>query len=82
MADDTWLVAGLGNPGPGYAAHRHNVGQMALDVLADRIGARFSRHKTNTQLAEGRLGPGLPKRCPTGDGIEGGTFESWFTVIG
>ena len=61
MADDVWLVAGLGNPGPGYAAHRHNVGQMALEVLAERIGARFSRHKTNTQLAEGRLGPGLPK---------------------
>ena len=34
---------------------------MALDLLADRIGARFTRHKTNTQLAEGRLGPGLPK---------------------
>jgi hypothetical protein len=26
------------------------------------------------------LGPGLPKRCPTGDGIEGGRFESWFSV--
>lgn len=61
MTHDVWLVAGLGNPGPGYAAHRHNVGQMALDVLAERIGAKFSRHKTNTQLAEGRLGPGLPK---------------------
>jgi PTH1 family peptidyl-tRNA hydrolase len=34
---------------------------MALDVLAERIGARFSRHKTNTLLAEARLGPGLPK---------------------
>jgi PTH1 family peptidyl-tRNA hydrolase len=60
---DTWLVAGLGNPGPGYASHRHNVGQMALDVLAERIGARFTRHKTNTQLAEGRLGPGLAGLC-------------------
>jgi DNA-binding beta-propeller fold protein YncE len=27
------------------------------------------------------LGPGLPERCPTGDGVEGGTFESWFTVV-
>jgi PTH1 family peptidyl-tRNA hydrolase len=58
MADDQWLVVGLGNPGPGYASHRHNVGQMALDELASRIGAPFKRHKTNATVAEGRLGPG------------------------
>jgi len=57
-AQRQWLVVGLGNPGPGYAAHRHNVGQMALDELASRIGARFKRHKTNAVVAEGRLGPG------------------------
>jgi PTH1 family peptidyl-tRNA hydrolase len=58
MADDHWLVVGLGNPGPGYASHRHNVGQMALDELASRTGAAFKRHKTNAIVAEGRLGPG------------------------
>ena len=58
MADDQWLVVGLGNPGPGYAAHRHNVGQMALDELASRIGAPFKRHKTNAAVAEGRAAPG------------------------
>ncbi len=63
MADDRRLVVGLGNPGPGYAAHRHNVGRMALDELASRIGASFTRHKTNAAVAEGRLptatsGPG------------------------
>jgi DNA-binding beta-propeller fold protein YncE len=26
------------------------------------------------------LGPGLPKRCPTGDRIEGGEFLSWFIL--
>jgi hypothetical protein len=26
------------------------------------------------------LGPGLPLRSPTGDGVEGGTFRSWFTI--
>jgi hypothetical protein len=31
-------------------------------------------------LDANHLGPGLPARCPTGDGIEGGTFESWFTI--
>jgi hypothetical protein len=24
--------------------------------------------------------PGLPKRCPTGDRVEGGRFLSWFTM--
>ncbi len=59
--ENAWLVAGLGNPGPGYAGNRHNVGQMALDELADQLGARFSRHRTTTMLAEGRLRPGGPK---------------------
>ena len=60
-AADTWLVAGLGNPGPEYAGNRHNVGAMVLDELARRIGARFGRHRTTTMLGEGRLRPGGPK---------------------
>lgn len=54
-----WLVIGLGNPGPEYATTRHNVGQMALDVLAKRIGAKFGSHKARAEVAEGRLGFGM-----------------------
>jgi PTH1 family peptidyl-tRNA hydrolase len=58
-----WLVVGLGNPGPEYAANRHNVGALVLDVLAGRVGGSFKRHKARAAVLEGRLGL-LPGGAP------------------
>ena len=61
MSNQTFLIVGLGNPGPDYSANRHNVGQMALAVLAARLNAPFKSHKSIAQVAEARLGFGGPK---------------------
>jgi PTH1 family peptidyl-tRNA hydrolase len=55
MADERWLIVGLGNPGGEYAGNRHNCGFMVADLLAGRIGAGFKRDRSRARVAAGRL---------------------------
>ena len=54
-APERWLIAGLGNPGHGYAGNRHNCGFMVADVLAGRMRAPFKRDRSRARVATGRL---------------------------
>ncbi|WP_227267453.1 aminoacyl-tRNA hydrolase [Roseobacter weihaiensis] len=50
------LIVGLGNPGPKYAGHRHNIGFMALDRIAADHGFAPWKGKHQGSLSEGRFG--------------------------
>lgn len=50
------LWVGLGNPGPQYALHRHNVGFMAIDTIAEVHGFGPEAKKFSGWLREGRIG--------------------------
>ena len=47
-----YLIAGLGNPGKEYEGTRHNVGFMALDIIAEKLGVKVSKVKFKGLLGE------------------------------
>ena len=50
------MFVGLGNPGPDYAAHRHNIGFMAVDRIAADHGFGPWKRAFKGLISEGRLG--------------------------
>lgn len=52
-AGDTYLIAGLGNPGREYQHNRHNIGFMVADQVARELGLEFTRMQNNAMVTKG-----------------------------
>ena len=58
-ADQTpvsFIIVGLGNPGAQYQKTRHNVGFVAVDYIAAKLGAKIDRAKFHSLVAEVKIG--------------------------
>lgn len=51
-----YIIVGLGNPGKQYEATRHNVGFIAIDEIAKRLGIKTDKLKFKALVGEGRIG--------------------------
>lgn len=50
-----YIIVGLGNPGKKYEHTRHNMGFLALDLLAEKYGIKLDKLKFKALTGEGRI---------------------------
>jgi PTH1 family peptidyl-tRNA hydrolase len=51
----SWLIVGLGNPGPQYEKTRHNLGFMLVDQLAAEMNVSVKREECRALIGQGEL---------------------------
>ncbi len=56
LTNNTWIIAGLGNPGRKYARTRHNIGFMVIDRLAEEYNISLTQKKFENLLGMGEIG--------------------------
>jgi PTH1 family peptidyl-tRNA hydrolase len=62
----SFVIVGLGNPGPGYARTKHNVGSELVERLADDEHIELKRTRNQIRVGEGSLGDaGVVLAVPT-----------------
>lgn len=86
MADDRWLVVGLGNPGDRYAGTRHNVGADTVRRLAAREHVDWVRNKrarcaiSEVALRGARLVLAVPESYMNRSGDPVQAAAAWYKV--
>lgn len=50
-----YIIVGLGNPGKKYENTRHNMGFIAVDLLAEKYGIKVEKNKFKALVGEGRI---------------------------
>lgn len=55
FAKDTYVIAGLGNPGKEYEETRHNMGYKAIDVLSSNENIEVRRNKFHSLIGRGTI---------------------------
>lgn len=55
-----FIIVGLGNPGKQYEGTRHNAGFIAIDYIAEELGAKINKIKFKSTIGEATISG---KRC-------------------
>lgn len=73
----SWLIAGLGNPGPDYERTYHNLGFLAIDRLGERANIRLTRPECKALVGAGVVAgqPVLLAKPQTFMNLSGGSIQ-------